>query len=777
MDLSLLSSNLAFNMLENSLLAAGEWTQSGIYTAVFLVFSGLLMGWWWFYRDHSETESLARDLRRENEDLRASLKMAHSSHERLDERFNRQTGQLNVLQQLCDDWSTSRDSAERQRATLEAEVADKKRRVEELTADLQTEKQKRISAEDANHKLTQTNLETVGKIEKDWRIKFSKIESSLIQRQADLTSTSNERNRLTKELHKCEATIAELKSELQSQKSLLEAASKNASGLEQEYVSLESSLQESSELLKHSRAECAAALSAQKTAENNFANLKSSYDKTLVEMEQLQEQVAVIESLESQIDSLQTSMDNSAEQLVRVSAQRDDAIEAEKSALASISGLQKRIDNQESTIHRLRENHEDTMQQLQRELQERNQLEATFESKSSELELRLSEQTKELEQRAGNLSANFEQERCEFQKSRTEFEAQLAERTKTIESLNTSISELRAGLVELKTERDELRTELVKSQAEFENQKALQADSMLQLVNDRDQLTRSVADIETKSLTQTKAIAELTEAREQLEIELSDTRENLERATSELATSKARGKELMTKVEELKVTCQRISELESLVQQRDQEDEQIVSELRTLREQYANAYQAQQDLQAELNRIRQQQSAIHDERGHFGNQVDLLRSKLKASEETIRTLRRERAAVLARLANYRTVAEPDATVISFTEAMAMRERENTNYDAEYGGHTSEHAVRGTVYTEAPETTDDLKRISGIATVLEARLNDYGIYTFKQIMEWRAEAIEEFSRLLAFRDRIVRDDWIGQARYLYELKHKQEQQAA
>jgi predicted flap endonuclease-1-like 5' DNA nuclease len=38
------------------------------------------------------------------------------------------------------------------------------------------------------------------------------------------------------------------------------------------------------------------------------------------------------------------------------------------------------------------------------------------------------------------------------------------------------------------------------------------------------------------------------------------------------------------------------------------------------------------------------------------------------------------------------------------------------------------------------------------------------------MEWDTVAIAEFSKLLSFRDRIDRDDWIGQARSLYYEKY-------
>ena len=63
--------------------------------------------------------------------------------------------------------------------------------------------------------------------------------------------------------------------------------------------------------------------------------------------------------------------------------------------------------------------------------------------------------------------------------------------------------------------------------------------------------------------------------------------------------------------------------------------------------------------------------------------------------------------------------------------------------------------------------DDLTQISGVGSVLEEKLNEYGIYTHRQIIDWDETAIEEFSKLLRFRDRIERDDWIGQANRLYQ----------
>ncbi len=74
-----------------------------------------------------------------------------------------------------------------------------------------------------------------------------------------------------------------------------------------------------------------------------------------------------------------------------------------------------------------------------------------------------------------------------------------------------------------------------------------------------------------------------------------------------------------------------------------------------------------------------------------------------------------------------------------------------------------------VYTQPPKRKDDLKEISGVAQVLERKLNAFGVYTYRQIMDWDSVAVEEFSKLLSFRERIERDDWVGQARSLH-LEH-------
>lgn len=68
--------------------------------------------------------------------------------------------------------------------------------------------------------------------------------------------------------------------------------------------------------------------------------------------------------------------------------------------------------------------------------------------------------------------------------------------------------------------------------------------------------------------------------------------------------------------------------------------------------------------------------------------------------------------------------------------------------------------------EASNGPDDLKRINGIGPKLEATLNQLGIFTYKQISGWTdAEANQMDESIGSIPGRILRDNWIGQARIL------------
>lgn len=64
--------------------------------------------------------------------------------------------------------------------------------------------------------------------------------------------------------------------------------------------------------------------------------------------------------------------------------------------------------------------------------------------------------------------------------------------------------------------------------------------------------------------------------------------------------------------------------------------------------------------------------------------------------------------------------------------------------------------------------DDLKQIKGVGPAIEKTLNELGIFRFEQIAEMSEYEIDRVAqRLKGFHSRIYREDWMGQARELFE----------
>jgi len=61
--------------------------------------------------------------------------------------------------------------------------------------------------------------------------------------------------------------------------------------------------------------------------------------------------------------------------------------------------------------------------------------------------------------------------------------------------------------------------------------------------------------------------------------------------------------------------------------------------------------------------------------------------------------------------------------------------------------------------------DNLCKIKGIGPVIESKLNDLGIFHFEQIASWGEEEIAWVDSHLSFSGRIIRENWVGQAKLL------------
>ena len=77
---------------------------------------------------------------------------------------------------------------------------------------------------------------------------------------------------------------------------------------------------------------------------------------------------------------------------------------------------------------------------------------------------------------------------------------------------------------------------------------------------------------------------------------------------------------------------------------------------------------------------------------------------------------------------------------------------------------------GILLHSQPDRWDDLTLLRGVGEVLQQRLHDNGVHTFKQIAYWTDQNVAAFSSKIEARDRIVRERWVTQARDMHFLKY-------
>lgn len=633
-----------------------------LLTGLFLVFAGMLIGYFLWFRDRTQDEAIRLRLRNEHEEMGSQLRKYKSEHESLTSQLSGQQGKLHILQELCDDLVSGREQFQVDRLALESSANESRRRLEEIQSQYDEEKRLRISAEDRLHQERQKMIDRQESEQNTWQSQVSKLQTEILHRNTDIKQMASVNERTTEKLHTAESTIAELKSELASQKSLVETARNNESGLEKEYVSLETSLKNHSELLKESRGQCAAALSAKRLAEESVRDLRGQLEEYKTRLEKMDEVMSVSESTKLRCLSLEQTLENSNDRLAQLETERDKALTAEKEAHESISAMQTRLENQEATIRKMAQ-------------------------KSEELSIRVREE----------------------KGARLESESAAKDEHHSLQSRNR-----------------ELELQLEQSEAELVRLRESHAD-VDNLKRGRERLAVQLATLE-----QTHRIHET----------------RFEERTSELQSLRANRDDLAEQLARLRDEhARRESSYEQQLRQ--------LGQLRNERDELANRLVGMERESAEsrVSGIRQ--------RDEIQSRISLLVSQRDQAFGELESIKREMEALRTEIEELRALQEQEPVILAMVSGEEV--------DEEYGGTLRSDDARGKVFVEAPEIRDDLKRISGIATVLEQRLNEFGIYTFKQIMEWKEENIQEFSTLLAFKDRIDRDEWIVQARKFYYEK--------
>ena len=646
-----------------------------ILTASSLVFAGILVGYFLWFRDRSEQLILNEHLATENERLKLELRGTHSQNQEVETNVERLELKNASLQQLCDDLLKTREKIQLHASDLESELNSVRKKLDESRDQLTTECRKRTEVEESLMAEKQHALDSKTDLEKQWQTRLDETQSNFNRTSSELKQQVAINHQLEQRLQALTTDNLELKSEMASHKEILEAAKNNAQGLEKEYVSLETNLRSQHELLDESRGQTAAALSAKELAEAALAESKQQVAHLTTRVEELDSESRSKDRLQARCENLESALQLAKERMESTVAQRDDFGVRFEESERELIGLRNRSRNQQLTIEKLRAQANEIDQQRQQ-----NQQQLLGQIKIMETE------NKEL--------------RSVAEKSEKQLQQDKVENSKRLQILEDEISDLRNQAGEIEEQRLQNQTELL--------------DKIRNLESRNNELQRDAN-------------------------RLQKTRDIQHDAMRRLELLKSENSEMLQEHENLNA---KYNELEQVKQQAESVSQEYKSRIQSVLNQRDQAYSELTQVKDELKRIQ-----LH----------------AKSNEETIRTLRRERGAILMRNRAYANQSFPriHPASLEFSKADQL--------SAEYGGTIQSDPVRGPVFVEPPREKDDLKKIYGVAKVLEEKLNEFGIYTFRQIMDWDDKAISEFSELLVFKDRIQRDDWVGQATKLYRQK--------
>lgn len=331
--------------------------------------------------------------------------------------------------------------------------------------------------------------------------------------------------------------------------------------------------------------------------------------------------------------------------------------------------------------------------------------------------------------------------------------ADLATKVEQLATLQTELREKGVRLHAAERERDTLRREVEDAEQKFTAQQAGFADMQTQMEHAEDVLVsrdQEIATLKTWVEQLAPKDAEIARLRARTE-ELEPFQERTRRLERELEQERARATAaIQGKDQELARHQSRVDEMDSeLARLRTQSQEDLTRFTETLQ-------QRDQDIQ----RLR----ATVEELEVFRGEVEKKELQLREAEERrvmdVSEREEEIGALRKRLVEYRVAQRHQAQAKS-------------SGAAEAGSHNASSPARGAGKSR-PAQKDDLKQIHGIGPVMERVLNRMGMFTFRQIAEWKEQDVEHMaSELNTFPDRIRHDNWIAGAKEQHFLKYGEE----
>ena len=247
------------------------------------------------------------------------------------------------------------------------------------------------------------------------------------------------------------------------------------------------------------------------------------------------------------------------------------------------------------------------------------------------------------------------------------------------------------------------------------------------------------------------AVQEAFARRDELQREIKDIRSNLEVAVNERDQLQS---DMATRSSEDDVVQQKDARIEKLTQELDNWQNRLPPLIERFRTRNEEAEQLESELEEARERIRELENARENPveeqtRIEPVTHSDELTDGLDASNDPVDDYADPLVADNDELAD-----EPEDAEAEY-EPEADDDYDDDDDDDYDEPVTGTHSLR-----------DDLQQIKGVGPAIEKTLNEMGIFSFQQIAEMSEYDIDRVARRLkGFRSRIYREDWIGQAREL------------
>jgi len=265
-----------------------------------------------------------------------------------------------------------------------------------------------------------------------------------------------------------------------------------------------------------------------------------------------------------------------------------------------------------------------------------------------------------------------------------------------------------------------------------EHQRLLEQNKSLMEQNSQYQASNKDAKMRASELS--NALKEAFERRDQLQRQLKDIRSNLEVAVSERDQLRSQTT---------------TADLERELGAKKARIEKLTAELKNWQERLPPLIERFQRRNAEAAELERQLAAARE-------RIDALEDMVGSDQTRVEPV------------------NPDALGNDMAASNEPHEVEEVAEDDEDVGNVEyvedvvEDSATGTHLAEVAR--DDLKLIKGVGPAIEKTLNELGIRRFDQIAQMSEYDIDRVAhRLKGFRSRIYREDWIGQARDLYDQK--------